>query len=245
MKNCCLKSLSFLPLLCTVWIFISLGTAYVIARHFGHINTFVPYISGLAKYFPEVIFTEVAFTITSCLDAVIYYSEYKYKKIYDPKSSQICNIVMLFLGFLACLGMLLATHVSSLISSPIHLVGAILGMGVGAVYNMCHTIWYCRSANWRDSYYTWRTGITLITAVPIITFIIFKQIGCSVLKACNQNDMNIFFAIHEWVIMVGLCCYKLTFAQELQHLCLKYPQNLKDDWICKSETFMNDEELTV
>ncbi|XP_041424587.1 DNA damage-regulated autophagy modulator protein 1 isoform X2 [Xenopus laevis] len=220
MKNCCVKSLYFLPILCTVWIFISLGIAYVIALRFGHINTFVPYISGIAKYFPEVIFTEVAFTITSCLDAVIYYSEFKYRKIYHPKSSGACNIIMLFLGILACFGMLLATHVSSLISSRIHLVGAFLGFGVGAVYNICHTIQYCKSASWWDHYYMTRIRITVITTVPIVTFGVFKQMDCTLLKTCNQNDM---------------------------YLCLIYPENIKDDWICKSEEIsVNDEEeLTV
>ncbi|XP_031762345.1 modulator of macroautophagy TMEM150B-like [Xenopus tropicalis] len=179
----------FLPIFNTIWIAFSLTTSYIIAAKFGHITTSVPYLSGIVKYLPEEMFAKIAFTIAAGLDVLTYYSMYKYQKISHPKSSQVCNIIVLILGLLSSLGLLLGTHVSSNISTTVHLVAAFLAFGLEAVYNICHCIRYYRSVMWKDHRYmiTARLVLCLITTVPTIMFVVFKQISCPFLKICDYN----------------------------------------------------------
>uniref|UniRef100_F6X8T7 CWH43-like N-terminal domain-containing protein n=1 Tax=Monodelphis domestica TaxID=13616 RepID=F6X8T7_MONDO len=120
---CFLKGMAFVPFFLVIWSSSAFIISYLIAVFFGHVNSFLPYISDTGTVPPESGIFGFMFNFSACLGAATIYMKYKMVE----KQNQTCyfsnpfaNLVALVVGLVACFGMGIVASFQELSLPVIH-----------------------------------------------------------------------------------------------------------------------------
>ncbi|XP_009960309.1 PREDICTED: DNA damage-regulated autophagy modulator protein 2 [Leptosomus discolor] len=136
------QGLSFLPVALVVWSAASFVFSYITAIVLHHVDPLVPYISDTGTIPPERCLFGIMLNISAFLGVATMYVRYKQVYALNPEKSKIIklNKIGLTLGLMSCFGLCIIANFQKCILYYIHVVGACLTFGVGAVYMLVQTV---------------------------------------------------------------------------------------------------------
>ncbi|XP_025919552.1 DNA damage-regulated autophagy modulator protein 2 isoform X2 [Apteryx rowi] len=136
------QGLSFLPVALVVWSAASFIFSYITAIILHHVDPFVPYISDTGTIPPERCLFGIMLNISAFMGMATMYVRYKQVHALNPEKSKITklNKIGLTLGLMSCFGLCIIANFQKCILYYIHVIGACLTFGVGAVYMLVQTV---------------------------------------------------------------------------------------------------------
>ncbi|XP_075632098.1 DNA damage-regulated autophagy modulator protein 2 isoform X2 [Balearica regulorum gibbericeps] len=136
------QGLSVLPVALVVWSAASFVFSYITAIVLHHVDPLVPYISDTGTIPPERCVFGIMLNISAFLGMATMYVRYKQVYALNPEKSKIImlNKTGLTLGLMSCFGLCIIANFQKCILYYIHVVGACLTFGVGAIYMLVQTI---------------------------------------------------------------------------------------------------------
>ncbi|XP_060766992.1 DNA damage-regulated autophagy modulator protein 2-like isoform X2 [Neoarius graeffei] len=137
------QGLCVLPVLLVVWTAATFVFAYITAVELGHVDPFVPYISDTGTVPPERCVFGVMLSVSAFLGIATMYVRYKQvEALTDQGEKQLLklNTLGLVLGCISSFGMCVVANFQKTTLFSMHLVGAMLTFGVGALYILTHTL---------------------------------------------------------------------------------------------------------
>ncbi|XP_052558339.1 DNA damage-regulated autophagy modulator protein 2 isoform X3 [Tympanuchus pallidicinctus] len=136
------QGLSFLPVALVVWSAATFVFSYITAIVLHHVDPLVPYISDTGTIPPERCLFGIMLNVSSFLGMATMYVRYKQVYALNPDKSRIIklNKIGLMLGLMSCFGLCIIANFQKCVLYYIHVVGACLTFGVGAIYMLVQTI---------------------------------------------------------------------------------------------------------
>ncbi|NWR40279.1 DRAM2 protein, partial [Tachuris rubrigastra] len=136
------QGLSVLPVALVVWSAASFLLSYITATVLHHVDPLVPYISDTGTIPPERCLFGIMLNVSTFLGVATMYVRYKQVGALIPENSRILrlNRIGLSLGWMSCFGLCIIANFQKCILYYIHVLGACLTFGVGAVYMLLQTI---------------------------------------------------------------------------------------------------------
>ncbi|XP_050179126.1 DNA damage-regulated autophagy modulator protein 2 isoform X1 [Myiozetetes cayanensis] len=136
------QGLSLLPVALVVWSAASFLLSYVTATVLHHVDPLVPYISDTGTIPPERCLFGIMLNISTFLGVATMYVRYKQVSALIPENSRMLrlNRIGLALGWVSCFGLCIIANFQKCILYYIHVLGACLTFGVGAIYMLLQTI---------------------------------------------------------------------------------------------------------
>lgn len=134
------QGLSFLPAALVVWTAASFVFAYITAVVLRHVDPLVPYISDTGTMAPERCVFGLMLDVSAALGMATVYVRYKQVEALTGEDRSRLNRLGLLLGLGSSFGMCVVANFQKTTLFSMHLVGAVLTFGVGAVYILVQTL---------------------------------------------------------------------------------------------------------
>uniref|UniRef100_A0A6I8N934 CWH43-like N-terminal domain-containing protein n=1 Tax=Ornithorhynchus anatinus TaxID=9258 RepID=A0A6I8N934_ORNAN len=136
------QGLSFLPSALVIWTAAAFIFSYITAITLHHVDPALPYISDTGTVAPEKCLFGAMLNIAAVLGMATMYVRYKQVDALIPEDTQITRInkVGLGLGLLSCLGLSVVANFQKTTLFLVHITGAVLTFGPGALYIFTQTI---------------------------------------------------------------------------------------------------------
>ncbi|XP_040267998.1 DNA damage-regulated autophagy modulator protein 1-like [Bufo bufo] len=230
------QGLAFLPCFWVTWTLIGLSVTYAITIFEGHAPTYLLYISETGSYFPEsAVFTTV-FSLSAILGAATIYLEYRFLDIQSAALDLHCSTaqkVLLMVGLCSCTGTSIVAVFQVDPFPVIHRTGAIVSLGLGAVYNLCQSKYLYRMSLSTLHLCDIRMTVSIMMAAALIIFLLFKI--TLIYELCNERHCEEICytsaVISEWLSVLTFMLHYLTYYTDFQHLCMK--------WKCEKSNFLS------
>ncbi|KAI6072870.1 DNA damage-regulated autophagy modulator protein 2 isoform X1 [Aix galericulata] len=116
--------------------------SYITAIVLHHVDPLVPYISDTGTIPPERCLFGIMLNISAFLGVATMYVRYKQVYALNPEKSKIIklNKIGLTLGLISCFGLCIIANFQKCVLYYVHVVGACLTFGVGAIYMLVQTV---------------------------------------------------------------------------------------------------------
>uniref|UniRef100_A0A4W6CBZ6 DNA-damage regulated autophagy modulator 2b n=1 Tax=Lates calcarifer TaxID=8187 RepID=A0A4W6CBZ6_LATCA len=137
------QGLCFLPAALVVWTAASFIFAYITAVVLRHVDPLVPYISDTGTMAPERCVFGIMLDVSAFLGMATVYVRYKQVEALtgeDKLRLHRLNRFGLLLGLVSSMGMCVVANFQKTTLFSMHLVGAVLTFGVGALYILVQTL---------------------------------------------------------------------------------------------------------
>ncbi|XP_051664742.1 DNA damage-regulated autophagy modulator protein 2 isoform X1 [Pseudopipra pipra] len=136
------QGLSFLPVALVLWSAASFVFSYITATVLRHVDPLVPYISDTGTIPPERCLFGIMLNVSTFLGVATMYVRYKQVCALIPGNSRILrlNRIGLTLGWMSCFGLCIIANFQKCVLYYIHVLGACLTFGVGALYMLLQTV---------------------------------------------------------------------------------------------------------
>ncbi|XP_061869339.1 DNA damage-regulated autophagy modulator protein 2 isoform X4 [Colius striatus] len=136
------QGLSILPAALVVWSAASFVFSYITATILHHVDPLVPYISDTGTTPPERCLFGIMLNVSTFLGVATMYVRYKQVDALNPEKPNVIklNKLGLTLGLMSCFGLCIIANFQKCILYYIHVVGACLTFGVGAIYMLVQTV---------------------------------------------------------------------------------------------------------
>ncbi|XP_073175924.1 DNA damage-regulated autophagy modulator protein 2 isoform X3 [Lepidochelys kempii] len=136
------QGLCFLPSALVVWSAASFIFSYITAILLRHIDPLVPYISDTGTIPPERCLFGIMLNISTFLGIATVYVRYKQVYALSPGELKIArlNKAGFTLGMISCFGLCIIANFQKYTLFYMHVVGACLTFGIGAIYILVQTI---------------------------------------------------------------------------------------------------------
>lgn len=230
------QGLCALPAALVIWTSASFVFAYITAVVLGHVDPLLPYISDTGTLAPERCVFGIMLDVSAFLGVFTVYVRYKQV---GALSSDLCllrlNVVGLFLGVLSSFGMCVVGNFQKTALFPVHLLGAVLTLGVGALYVLVQTIisFWMQPQVHSKSMFKIRLILTLWTYCSIISMFVSSVImysslpGVDVVHKLHWTPGETGYAAHlgstvsEWSLAFSFISFFLTFIRDFQKIELR------------------------
>ncbi|NWS23204.1 DRAM2 protein, partial [Pachyramphus minor] len=136
------QGLSLLPVALVVWSAASFVFPYITATVLHHVDPLVPYISDTGTIPPESCLFGIMLNVSTFLGVATMYVRYKHVCALIPGNSRILRLsrIGLALGWMSCFGLCIIANFQKCVLYHVHVLGACLTFGVGAVYMVLQTL---------------------------------------------------------------------------------------------------------
>uniref|UniRef100_A0A673I3M0 DNA damage-regulated autophagy modulator protein 2-like n=1 Tax=Sinocyclocheilus rhinocerous TaxID=307959 RepID=A0A673I3M0_9TELE len=129
------EGLCVLPVALVIWTAATFIFAYITAIILRHVDPLVPYISDTGTVAPERCVFGLMLNVSAFLGVATMYVRYKQlRALVDDPRLNLLNLIGFVLGCGSSLGMCVIANFQKTTLFAMHLVGAILTFGVGALY---------------------------------------------------------------------------------------------------------------
>ncbi|XP_003973061.2 DNA damage-regulated autophagy modulator protein 2b [Takifugu rubripes] len=238
------QGLCWLPAALVVWTAASFGLAYITAVVLNHVDPLLPYISDMGTMAPERCVFGIMLDVSSFLGMATVYVRYKQVGALtaegSPNLSRL-NRVGLVLGLISSLGMCVVANFQKTTLFSVHLVGAVLTFGVGALYILVQTLLSLRMQPHFHSktVYLVRLGIGVWTLCSIISMFVSSVIMYSTLAGVDVTHKlhwtpgekgytaHIISTVSEWSLAFSFFSFFLTYIRDFQKIKLRAVADLQ------------------
>ncbi|XP_030640449.1 DNA damage-regulated autophagy modulator protein 2 [Chanos chanos] len=231
------RGLGALPVTLVIWTCATFIICYIIAVLLGHVDPFIPYISDTGTEDPERSVFGFMLTISSFLGAGTVYVRYKQVQalIADSEFSlQLLNYVGLLLGTFSCCGMCVVANFQKTDMIFIHLLGAGLTYGPGALYILVQTgVSYRMQPRFHGKDILWaRTAVGVWALVSIIILFVSSVLmyddlpGVDTVQKMHWQPGETGYVAHqvsaaaEWFLTFSFIGFFLTYIHDFQKITL-------------------------
>ncbi|XP_022597958.1 DNA damage-regulated autophagy modulator protein 2 [Seriola dumerili] len=245
------QGLCFLPAALVIWTAASFVFAYITAVLLRHVDPLVPYISDTGTMAPERCVFGIMLDVSAFLGMATVYVRYKQVQALtgvDNVRLHRLNSFGLLLGVISSFGMCVVANFQKTTLFSMHLVGAVLTFGVGALYILVQTL---LSLNMQPhvhskAIYLVRLGIGVWTLCSIISMFISSVIMYSSLPGVDvahklhwiPGEMgytaHIISTVSEWSLAFSFISFFLTYIRDFQKINLRAEVDLQSshlyDW---------------
>ncbi|KFW63074.1 DNA damage-regulated autophagy modulator protein 2 [Pygoscelis adeliae] len=257
------QGLSFLPVALVVWSAASFVFSYITAIVLHHVDPLVPYISDTGTIPPERCLFGIMLNISAFLGVATMYVRYKQVYALNPEKSKIIklNKIGLTLGLMSCFGLCIIANfqVRALLAVYIHVVGACLTFGVGAIYMVVQTVLsYLMQPEVHSKDIFWiRLTMLLWCCSSIVSMFVSSVVLYSGLYGTNlvqklhwdpqENGYtaHIISTVSEWSLAFSFLGFFLTYIRDFQKISLHAVVSLHGQTLYNTQQSFVTEEQTL
>ncbi|CAH1374524.1 unnamed protein product [Tenebrio molitor] len=229
-----------LPILCTVWFFLTFILTYFIAIYNKDVAPVFPYISDTGTWSPESCFFGLMLNIGAIIQALVTYIRYRQvnhlldKETSLPPSMRKYNWICVILSTVAAFGICLVGNFQETNVLSIHMVGAFAAFGLGSIYQCIQT---------RASFQLYphlgskkiniaRICLSAISCTAFIVTVIFGGISLLQFRGDDptkwtKNDggymPHCISVAAEWILAITTMLYLLLFTNEFKKISFSEP----------------------
>ncbi|XP_061543953.1 DNA damage-regulated autophagy modulator protein 2b isoform X1 [Phycodurus eques] len=236
------QGLSFLPALLAVWTAAAFVLAYVTAVVLRHVDPLVPYISDTGTMAPERCVFGIMLDVSAFLGMATVYVRYKQVEALTGaddadggRSVSRLNRLGLLLGLFSSMGMCVVANFQKTTLFWVHLLGAVLTLGVGAVYILAQTLLSHRMqprVHSRRVFHV-RLALALWTLASIVAMFVSSVVmysslpGVDVARKLHWTPGETGYTAHiistlcEWSLAFSFISFFLTFIRDFQKINLR------------------------
>ncbi|OXB64811.1 UNVERIFIED_CONTAM: hypothetical protein H355_016966, partial [Colinus virginianus] len=218
------QGLSFLPVALVVWSAATFVFSYITAIVLRHVDPLVPYIRLKKK---SSLHLGSSFTGMATM-----YVRYKQVYALNPDKSRIVklNKIGLMLGLMSCFGLCIIANFQKCILYYIHVVGACLTFGVGAIYMLVQTILsYLMQPEVHSKDIFWiRLTVLLWCGSSIVSIVLYSGLyGTDLVQKLHWNPQEKGYTAHivstasEWSLAFSFLSFFLTYIRDFQKISLR------------------------
>ncbi|XP_041748766.2 DNA damage-regulated autophagy modulator protein 2 [Coregonus clupeaformis] len=244
------QGLCILPVALVLWTAATFIFAYVTAVVLRHVDPLVPYISDTGTVAPERCVFGIMLDMSAFLGIATMYVRYKQvQALTDEEESKLhkLNVLGLVLGWTSSFGMCIVANFQVPIDlKPLfsmHLVGAILTFGVGALYILVQRLvsLYMQPHVHGKSIFWVRLSIGVWTFASIISMFVSSVIMYSSLPGVDVAHKlhwipgetgyipHIISTISEWSLALSFISFFLRYIRDFQKITLRAEADLKSN----------------
>ncbi|KAM9860346.1 DNA damage-regulated autophagy modulator protein 2b [Aulostomus maculatus] len=245
------QGLSFLPSALVIWTAASFVFAYITAVVLRHVDPLVPYISDTGTMAPERCVFGIMLDVSAFLGMATVYVRYKQVKVltavHETRIHRL-NRCGLLLGLISSFGMCVVANFQKTTLFSMHLVGAVLTFGVGALYILIQTLvsLFMQPHVHSRTIYLVRLAIGVWTLSSIISMFVSSVImytslpGVDVPNKLHWTPGETGYAAHivstvsEWSLAFSFISFFLTYIRDFQKITLRAEADLQSshlyDW---------------
>ncbi|XP_026881211.1 DNA damage-regulated autophagy modulator protein 2b [Electrophorus electricus] len=238
------EGLCILPVALVVWTAATFIFAYITAVILQHVDPFVPYISDTGTLPPERCVFGIMLNVSAFLGIATMYVRYKQvQALTDHAEKRLLqlNFVGLVLGTISSFGMCVVANFQKTTLFSMHLVGAALTFGVGALYIVAQTLlsfWMQPHIHSKRVFVT-RLALGLWTLISIISMFISSVImysslpGVEVSKKLHWDPGEPGYTAHmvstasEWCLAFSFISFFLTYIKDFKKIKLRAEVDLQ------------------
>ncbi|XP_041835530.1 DNA damage-regulated autophagy modulator protein 2-like [Melanotaenia boesemani] len=245
------QGLCFLPAALVIWTAASFVFAYVTAVVLRHVDPLVPYISDTGTLAPERCLFGIMLDVSAFLGIATVYVRYKQVEALageEEAKLQRLNRFGLLLGWISSFGMCVVANFQKTTIFSMHLLGAVLTFGVGALYILVQTLLsHCMQPHVHSkNIYLARLWIGLWTLGSIISMFVSSVImysslsGVDVPHKLHWTPGEVGYTAHfistvsEWSLAFSFISFFLTYIRDFQKISLRAEADLQSrhlyDW---------------
>ncbi|KAJ8016446.1 hypothetical protein DPEC_G00007290 [Dallia pectoralis] len=216
----------------------TLVSSYVTAVLLGHVDPLVPYISDTSAVVPERCIFGLMLNISSCLGVANVYVRYKQVQALAHEGElrlHRLNYAGLVLGIVSAVGMCVAANFQKTTIMSVHLLGAGLTFGCGALYILVQTVmsYQMQPRFHGHDILLARTTVGLWTIASIIiafvsSVVLYDNIpSMDVDKKLHWKPSDTGYTAHlisalaEWSLAFSFICFFLTYIRDFQKIQLR------------------------
>lgn len=245
------QGLCFLPAALVIWTAASFVFAYITAVVLKHVDPLVPYISDTGTMAPERCVFGIMLDVSSFLGMATVYVRYKQVEALTGEGELKLNRLNrcgLLLGLISSFGMCVVANFQKTTLFSMHLVGAVLTFGIGALYILVQTLLSHKMQPHIHSRTTYlvRVGIGLWTLSSIISMFVSSVIMYSSLVGVDVPrklhwtpgetgyTAHIISTISEWSLAFSFISFFLTYIRDFQKINLRAEADLQSNHLYDS-----------
>ncbi|XP_069006302.1 DNA damage-regulated autophagy modulator protein 2b [Embiotoca jacksoni] len=232
------QGMCFLPAALVVWTVASFVFAYITAVVLKHVDPLLPYISDTGTMPPERCVFGIMLDVSAFLGVATVYVRYKQVEAltaYDEARLHRLNCVGLALGCVSSFGMCVVANFQKTTLFSMHLVGAVLTFGVGALYIVVQTLLSLRMqphVHGRTIFLV-RLGLGVWTLSSVVSMFVSSVIMYSSLPGVDVAQKlhwtpgetgytaHIVSTVSEWSLAFSFISFFLTYIRDFQKINLK------------------------
>ncbi|XP_061689932.1 DNA damage-regulated autophagy modulator protein 2b [Syngnathoides biaculeatus] len=239
------QGLSFLPALLAVWTAAAFIFAYVTAVVLRHVDPLVPYISDTGTMAPERCVFGIMLDVSAFLGMATVYVRYKQVEALTGDGSG-CDVsrlnrLGLLLGLFSSMGMCVVANFQKTTLFWVHLLGAVLTLGVGAVYVVAQALLSHRMQPHVHSRRVFHVrlalalwALTSIIAMFVSSVVMYSSLpGVDVARKLHWTPGETGYTAHlvstlcEWSLAFSYISFFLTFIRDFQKINLRAEVNVQ------------------
>ncbi|KAL3058142.1 hypothetical protein OYC64_010345 [Pagothenia borchgrevinki] len=245
------QGLCFLPAALVIWTAASFVFAYITAVVLKHVDPLLPYISDTGTMAPERCVFGIMLDVSAFLGMATVYVRYKQVEALtgEEELKRVrLNRFGLLLGLISSFGMCVVANFQKTTLFSMHLVGAVLTFGVGALYILVQTLLslYMQPHVHSKNIYLVRLGVGLWTLGSIITMFVSSVIMYSSLPGVDVAHKlhwtpgetgytaHIISTISEWSLAFSFISFFLTYIRDFQKITLRAEADLQSSHLYDS-----------
>ncbi|XP_034623478.1 DNA damage-regulated autophagy modulator protein 2 [Trachemys scripta elegans] len=251
------QGLCFLPSALVVWSAASFIFSYVTAVLLRHIDPLVPYISDTGTIPPERCLFGIMLNISTFLGIATVYV--RYKQVYalspgEPKIARL-NKAGFTLGIISCFGLCIIANFQKYTLFYMHVVGACLTFGIGAIYILVQTI---LSYTMQPKLFWIRVIVLLwcgssIASMFVSSVLLYSGLyGTDLVQKLHWNPQEKGYIVHiistisEWSLAFSFLSFFLTYIRDFQKISLRADVSLSGHSVCNApNSFVADEHTLL
>ncbi|XP_051932329.1 DNA damage-regulated autophagy modulator protein 2b [Hippocampus zosterae] len=232
------QGLSFLPSLLVVWTASAFVFTYVTAVVLRHVDPLVPYISDTGAMAPERCVFGIMLDVSAFLGMATVYVRYKQVEALmssDDRCVYRLNRYGLLLGLFSSLGMCVVANFQKTTLFSVHLLGAVLTLGVGALYILAQTLLSHRMqprVHGARIFHV-RLAVALWTFASIVTMFVSSVVmysslpGVDIARKLHWSPGETGYTAHiisttcEWSLALSFISFFLTYIRDFQKIKLR------------------------
>lgn len=232
------QGLCALPAALVVWTSASFVFAYITAVTLRHVDPLMPYISDTGTMAPERCVFGIMLDVSAFLGMFTVYVRYKQVEALTADSDSKLlrsNLVGLVFGVLSSLGMCVVANFQKTAIFPVHLLGAVLTFGVGALYILVQTwvSFLMQPEVHSKTMFKTRLFLMIWTYTSIICMFVSSVIMYSSLPGVDVAHKlhwtpgetgytaHLVSTVSEWSLAFSFISFFLTFIRDFQKIELR------------------------
>lgn len=232
------QGMCLLPVTLVIWTAASFIFAYITAVVLRHVDPLVPYISDTGTMAPERCVFGIMLDVSAFLGMATVYVRYKQVEALtadDELKLKRLNRFGLLLGWISSFGMCVVANFQKTTLFSMHLVGAVLTFGVGALYIFVQTLvsWYMQPHVHSKTTFQVRLGIGVWTLGSIVSMFVSSVIMYSILRGVDVPHKlhwtpgepgytaHMVSTVSEWSLAFSFVMFFLTYIRDFQKIHLR------------------------
>ncbi|XP_029990802.1 DNA damage-regulated autophagy modulator protein 2b [Sphaeramia orbicularis] len=240
------QGLCFLPAALVVWTSASFVFAYVTAVLLRHVDPLVPYISDTGTMAPEKCVFGLMLDVSAFLGMATVYVRYKQVEALTGETELRLlrlNRFGLSLGIISSFGMCVVANFQKTTLFAMHLVGAVLTFGVGALYILVQTLlsFYMQPHVHSKTMFRVRLSVGVWTFSSIISMFVSSVIMYSSLPGVDVPHKlhwtpgetgytaHMISTVSEWSLAFSFISFFLTYIRDFQKIDLRAEADIQCD----------------